>query len=191
MNSIPVLQNHPAADRCREKLFRLRRELRIPRAGQRALETDEHLCTCIRHLQEAGAKGDIQTYEKALDALEYGLCRAANIGKAAEEIWQIKDKIITLSEYVWLFSEQIKKDDEQIAEFIEEKERIQWEIREQEGKGKRVFADTFHAFAKPVSQKVTGDRLSLSSQMQMAISLNEEIENHKKQRAINQQTKNG
>lgn len=189
LNGAVTPQGHPAADRCREKIFRLRRELRIPRLGQQSLDTDLHLCACIRHLQEAGTKGDFQTYEKALDALEYGIFRAETIGEAAEEIWGIKDKIITLSEYVFLYTEEIRKADEQIAEFIQEKEKILQEIQQQEGKGKPLNG-AFSSVRRAVNDPVSGDRLSLASQKERAVSLNKEIENHKKQRALYLQTKN-
>ena len=191
LNSAPIPQGRPATVSCREKMLKLRRELRIPRLGQQQLEQDIHLSFCVKHLQEAGVKGDIQTYEKALDALEYGICRAENVGEAADEIWKIRETIIRFSEQVWTIGDQMEKDNQTIAEFIESKENLQKEICDLETRDRENSKRGLLNFQKSPEIKITGDKLWLNAKKDAALRLKEEIDNRRKQNAVNLQIKNG
>lgn len=191
VNSAPVPRGRLATGSCREKMFKLRRELRIPRLGQQRMEQNPHISFCVKQLQEAGAKGDIQTYEKALDALEYGICRAENIGETAEEIWKIKETIIRISDHVWTIGEQIEKDRETIVEFSENKENLQREIRELETKGREITKSGLLNIQKSAGNKISGDKLILNAKKDAALRMKEEIDNRQKQSAVNLQIKNG
>ena len=190
LNSAPVPKGRLATGSCREKMFKLRRELRIPRLGQQRMEQNPHISFCVKQLQEAGAKGDIQTYEKALDALEYGICRAENVGETAEEIWKIKEMIIQISGNVWTIGEQIDKDSKTIAEFSENKENLQREIRELETRGREIPKSGLLNIQKSAGNKISGDKLILNAKKDAALRMKEEIDNRKKQSALNLQIKN-
>ena len=158
---------------------------------KRQLEQNSHISFCVKQLQEAGARGDIQTYEKSLDALEYGICRAENAKETAEEIWKIKEMIIRISGHVWTIGEQIDKDSKTIAEFSESKENLQREIRELEIKGREIPKSGLLNIQKSAGNKVSGDKLILNAKKDAALRMKEEIDNRKKQSAVNLQIKNG
>ena len=168
-----------------EKMDKIRKELKIPHTEQQALEQDENLSFCMRKLQQAGAADDAETFDKVLDALEFCLFHQW-IGKGyVAEIWKLRKSTILLSEQVWKITDQIEKDDETIQEFQDNKKVIQEEIRQMEQEGGRL------RIPRGEGELISGELLQMHAKKDAVLRLRDEIDNLKKQRAINVQNKYG
>lgn len=184
-NVISIPRNLVGNRRRIEKMDKIRKELKTPHTEQQALEQDENLCFCMSKLQQAGAAGDAETFDKVLDALEFCLFHQW-IGKGyAAEIWKLRKSTILLSEQVWKITDQIEKDDETIQEFQDNKKVIQEEIHRMEREGGTL------RISRKEGEPVSGEVLQMHAKKNAVLCLRDEISNLKKQRAINVQNKYG
>lgn len=141
---------------------------------EEALERE--LMHCISVLEQSAAQGDTATFERAVQCLSAGVSRGFAYGEEDRKVWQLRMTILRLSQEMFHMDGLIREDTGRLQTYRKEKHRIIQEV------------EALRAGRPPVgSGAITGADQDLSIRMYGAVSLDRQIENLTRARALKQE----
>ena len=139
---------------------------------EEALERE--LMQCVTILEQSAAQGDTATFERAVQCLATGVSRGFAYGEKDRKIWQCQMSILRLSQDVFRIDGLIREDTGKLETYRQEKRRMIADI------------EARRAGRASVTGLTSADQ-ELSIQMHGAVSLERQIENLTRARAVKQE----
>lgn len=157
----------------------LSREYQTPRSRPCDPELEKQLMQCLFSLENAAAKGDTDTFSRAVKFLGRGVERDLRYGEEERKIWKYQLTILQLSEDAFKLEGLIRGDTDQIVLHTKRKKELIRQIEAEKS-----------AMGTGVLRGVTAQEHELSVRMHEAVDLDKLIDNLTRSRAVKQERRN-